>query len=211
MQILKQYQLYILTHIFPTITWYKSSNKTNIYFTFDDGPHPTFTPQILNIMKSFQSQATFFVTGKNCEKYPHIVQQIIDEGHTIGLHSYSHQSLLFKSRQQLNYELVHPQKILEKINGSRSTIFRPPYGRFTPRLINLCHQLDLRIIMWDIMSCDFDLKIPNHTIVNRMLEVIRNGSIVVFHDGHKNSARTVNILPYIIEKIYKKDQLLVAL
>ena len=211
MQKIKFYGYKIVAKLFPSIIWSKSIDAPNVYFTFDDGPHPKITPQILDILKEYNCLATFFLVGKNLCKYPKVVSRILQEGHTIGLHSYSHKMLLLKSRQQLLYELLQPQKDLQEIIGIRPTIFRPPFGKFTPGVIKLCNQLELTVIMWTIMSYDFDLSVPNQQITTKISRLLKNGDIVVFHDGDDNSARTVKILPEIIEDALHKGKLLTAL
>ena len=197
----------IASQLFPSIVWAKDTGTPDVYFTFDDGPHPEFTPQILNILKSYNLKATFFLIGENVLKYPQIVSQIYEQGHTVGLHSYSHKNLIFKSRKQLLYELLQPQKIIKNIIGFRPPLFRPPFGKFTPRLIKLCREVKLTMVMWTIMSYDFNLKIPDNRIINRMLKHLQNGAIIVFHDGNKNSARTIKILPCIIKFVLQKGNL----
>ena len=208
---MKNHEYKILSHLFPSIVWIKDTDAPNVYLTFDDGPHPKYTPEILDILKAYHSKATFFIIGKQASQYPQIVSRIAREGHAIGLHSYSHNKLIFMYRQQLVDELLTPQKILNEIVGFSPTIFRPPYGYFTPRLLMLSQQLRLTVAMWTLMSYDFNIKISDQKIVNKVIRQLKDGAIIVFHDGHQNSGRTVRILPKIIEIILQEGKLLSCL
>lgn len=197
------YKYKLLSLVLPDIIWTINSTNPTVCLTFDDGPHPAYTPQILDILKCYHAKATFFLLGSKARDYPNIVTQINQAGHTIGLHSQTHQKLILKKVQDLIHELREPQKILEKIIGQKPVLFRPPYGYFTPRLIKLCRDMKLTFVLWSTMSYDFNLKFSDQRVIDRIIRRLKNGVIVVLHDGHINSERTVRILPCLMEQITK--------
>lgn len=190
---------YLLSKIFTNILWQKPTTTNEIFLTFDDGPHPEYTMQILNILKYYQAGATFFVTGENANKYPQIVKQINEDGHAIGLHSYTHPRFIGKSRHFILSEIVNTQQTIQEIIHEKVTLFRPPYGHFTVQMLRICKQAHIKIVIWTVLSYDFNIKYSNDQIIQKMMKYSKPGTIHVLHDGHKNSRRTVEILPTIIE------------
>lgn len=199
--IVNTYRYKFLSWLFPEIVWTKDTESPNIFLSFDDGPHPKFTPQILDILKTYNSKATFFPIGEKVQRHPEIISRIFEEGHTIGIHSQTHHRLIFKSRARLIHELLEPQKIIKEIIDWKPSLFRPPYGYFSPRLLKICRQLKITVIMWTVMSYDFNPKTSAEQIIDKIIRQLSNGTIIVFHDGHTNSHRTVKILPPIIEEL----------
>lgn len=194
----------ILSWLFPNIIWSNPQKSSKIYLTFDDGPHPLYTLAILNILKHFNVRATFFLIGKYVKLYPEIVQQISDDGHIIGIHSYSHQKLIFKSKKKMIFELLETQKVIKKITNRVPKLFRPPYGYFTPKLLRVCHKLKLLIVMWTFMPYDFDIKKSESQIIRTTISRLKKGMIIVLHDGHLHSYRTIKLLPKLIAGILEK-------
>ncbi|HVF97844.1 MAG TPA: polysaccharide deacetylase family protein, partial [Flavisolibacter sp.] len=155
--------------IFPSYVWRIPSQKKIVYLTFDDGPHPTITPWVLAQLKNYNANATFFCIGNNVRKHPFVYQQIIDEGHAMGNHTYHH----------LNGWKTKTDKYLDSVREASqlmvTTLFRPPYGRITrsqakdvAAAMKVTHAA---IVMWDVLSADFDRKIsPDRCIKN----VLRN-------------------------------------
>ncbi len=190
---------YLLSKIFTSILWFKPDATNEIFLTFDDGPHPIYTLQILDILKFYQARATFFIIGQNANKYPQIVKNIYEKGHSIGLHSYSHPRFIGKSCQFILSEILKTQETIQKIINKQVTLFRPPYGYFTPQMLRICEQQQLKVVLWTTMSYDFQIKYSNERIIQKIIKFSKPGSIHVFHDGHKNSRRTVDILPQIIQ------------
>jgi len=206
---MKSFQIF--SKIFPDILWDKEKNQSHVYLTFDDGPHPIYTPQVIEILREYNIKATFFLTGVNVERYGDIASQIFDQGHEIGNHGFFHHKLIFKSFNKLKDELQNTQSIITKTTGYPPTLFRPPYGLFTPKLLRLCKSLNLTVVLWSIMAYDFNLNIPDSRLLNRVSSNVDNGSIIVLHDGHINSHRTVKILPDLIQIILRKDKIFVSL
>jgi peptidoglycan/xylan/chitin deacetylase (PgdA/CDA1 family) len=201
-----QIQYKLLSRIFPNIIWSHKINNGSIYLTFDDGPHPEFTPQVLTILRENNLRATFFLVGELMQKYPQVVSQIKNEGHAIGLHSYSHSKLIFKSRQQLINELLMPRKILKDLTGIQSHLFRPPFGIFTPYFLKLCNRYGFQIVMWSILTADYDIRISDQQILLKIMKNLEDGDILLLHDGHKHSGRMLQLLPSIIQAIHHQNK-----
>ena len=184
----------ITQKIFPNIIWHFPNKLRQVFLTFDDGPDENFTLQILEILQRENACASFFILGERAKKSPALVKSIQQNGHTIGIHSYEHQSLFFKSEKYIFEQLSKSKNIIEQITSKPVKYFRPPFGRFSPAVNKVCRQLDLQMVMWNLMSYDFDLKVSDNFILNLMETKTCGGDIVVFHDGHKNSERTVKNL-----------------
>lgn len=180
--------------IFPNILWSFPDKKNGIFLTFDDGPHDIFTPQILNILEEYQVKATFFLPGAHIKGNEKIVQRIYESGHCIGVHGYEHISLLSKSKREIREQILRAQEKIQSLTGEPVKFFRPPYGRFSPAVIKACHSLSTQMVMWSFMSYDFDARMNDGRLVEIFQKNIRGGDIVVLHDGHENSGRTVRIL-----------------
>ena len=138
-----------LKWLYPSLTWNKSRKEKTIYLTFDDGPIPIVTPFVLNTLKKFNAKATFFCIGDNVRKYPEIYNQVLQGGHSVGNHTFNHLKG-WKTKNQIYLENVEQCR---KLVDSR--LFRPPYGRGTRSQYALLSS-DYSIIMWDVLSCDFD-------------------------------------------------------
>jgi len=159
-----------------------------IFLTFDDGPNE-YTLKILEILKSFNAKATFFVLGKNCQKYPEVLKRIFEEGHSIGNHSFSHSIKFFFNFKN---EIEKTNEIIKKITGVKVKIFRPPYGILTPWLKNYLFKNGYKIILWNLDSRDWKGKISD-----KIFEEIKPNSILLFHDCFKTSL----ILPKILNEL----------
>lgn len=181
-----------LRAIYPQLTWHKSRQKKTIYLTFDDGPIPDVTPSILKILKQHEVKATFFCVGENIRKHPEIFEQIIADGHAIGNHTYNHLKGWKTSKNQYLDNVNQCQTL------TKSKLFRPPYGRGTRAQYTQLTKTH-EIIMWDVMSGDFDLSISPQKCLNNVLENTTNGSIIVFHDSIKAKPRVLHALPKAIE------------
>lgn len=197
--------------LFSQILWKNHKPTNEIFLTFDDGPDPNFTPRILNFLQDENARATFFVIGKKVQQYPSLITQIHERGHTIGLHSYHHNCLLFKSKPLLFKQISNSRLALETIIQQPPLYFRPPYGAFSPQLLQICQQLNLQVVIWSIMSYDFDRKLPDDMILKIIQTRVADRDIIVFHDGHANSSRTVRILPSVIKILKEKGFNLSAL
>ncbi len=184
-----------LQKIFPKYIWKIKSIDKNIYLSFDDGPHPTHTPFVLNELKKYGAKATFFCIGKNVQQYPDIYKRIIDEGHSIGNHTFNH----LNGRK--TDDIIYIENIHEAANFIDSSFFRPPYGRITSFQAKLLMQMrrPYKIIMWTILSGDFDTRITKERCLKNVLLKTKAGDIVVFHDSEKAAVRMCYTLPAMLE------------
>jgi peptidoglycan-N-acetylglucosamine deacetylase len=171
-----------LKKLYPTCLWNYPNMKgeKKIYLSFDDGPHAVATPFVLDQLKKYNAKATFFCIGKNVLEETAIYKRILVEGHRVGNHSFNH----------LNGWKTDNKTYLENIEQARmhidSDIFRPPYGRATAfQIRNLIQKFKYKIVMWDVLSGDFDPKVSGETAAERVIRKSRSGSIVVFHDSTK--------------------------
>lgn len=189
----------IVFKLFPQIFWKDTTAAEKVYLTFDDGPDPNFTPKILDILKKEDVFASFFVIGQKAQQYPELIHEICQIGHTIGIHSFEHERLFLKSRHFIHEQLSKSKFFIERIIPKSIKYFRPPYGIFSPRLVKICHHLDLTLIMWSMMSYDFDKTVTNHFVLKLIESKASSGDIIVFHDGHANSNRTIKTLASVIK------------
>ena len=186
-----------LQWFYPTLTWYKNRKEKSIYLTFDDGPIPVVTPYVLNTLKKFDAKATFFCIGENIDKYPEIYAEVISEGHMVGNHTYNH----LKGWNTDNNDYLNNIKKCSELTGSK--LFRPPYGRIKKSQISAINEQipETEIVMWDVLSGDFDQTISTQTCINNVLKNSRNGSIIVFHDSIKAFDRLEHSLPVILDTL----------
>jgi peptidoglycan-N-acetylglucosamine deacetylase len=154
-----------------------------LYLTFDDGPHPAITLFVLDALKKFGATATFFCIGKNVALYPDVYRRILAEGHAVGNHTFNHPR---GNKTSADAYAADIQKAAVLI---RSNLFRPPYGRITRRqaaaVPAAMNHNDAKIIMWDVLSADFDQKIMPEKCFDYVRHHARPGSVVVFHDSEK--------------------------
>ena len=189
-----------LRAFYPKCTWNIPSKEKVIYLSFDDGPHPEATPFVLDQLRKFNAKATFFCIGNNVLKHPNVYESILQEGHRVGNHTYDH----------LNGWKTETVQYLENIKDAASLIdsnlFRPPYGRITKKQIRAIHSnpdLPQQIIMWDVLSGDFDLKIDGTICAKNVIKNTGPGSIIVFHDSQKAWDRMSIALPIVLAHFSK--------
>jgi len=185
-----------LRAIYSNCTWKIPAKDKVIYLTFDDGPDPEATPFVLANLKKYNAKATFFCIGNNVLKHPNIYESILKEGHRVGNHTYDH--LNGWKTENNNYI----NNIKDAMNIIDSKLFRPPYGRITKSQIKLLKQTDSlpnQIIMWDVLSGDFDIQINGETCARNVINNTVPGSIIVFHDSQKAWDRMSVALPKVLE------------
>ena len=191
-----------LKKIYSSYTWSVPTKEKIIYLTFDDGPHPEITPFVLKELRNYNALATFFCIGKNVLAYPDVYKQILNDGHTVGNHTQNHLNGWKTSND------VYMNDIAEAANYIDSNLFRPPYGKIT--LFQARHLRDAmrgrkpRVIMWDVLSADFDDKITNEQSLQFVILKALPGSIVVFHDSEKAFPRLKVALPKTLEWLTKE-------
>ena len=176
-----------------------------VALTYDDGPYPPYTNQLLDILDRYQVKATFFEIGRNIEKHPEIVKMIVARGDELANHSYSHKDMMFKPREVLLSEIEKTDKLLQELGVKQDSIsFRPPWGRRFVVLSYLVSQMHKKLIMWDVDSQDYEKTHTVEDIANRVIENVRSGSIVVMHDGGGDRSKTVAATEMIVKDLQSK-------
>lgn len=182
----------LLRWMFPNVIW-NIEDRDGIYLTFDDGPTPGVTEWILQTLDRYDAKATFFVLGKNVELYPDLYQMILDRGHKIGNHTYSHQK---------GWELPLDRYIEDvDLAGDmlHTELFRPPYARVTRKQLKVIAQR-YRIVMWNVLSRDYNVHLTPKMCLRETLKGLRGGDIISMHDSAKSFKNTSYILPALLRK-----------
>ena len=204
--------------MFPSLYHQGAGGEHQVALTFDDGPDPTWTPQVLDILKRYNIKATFFLVGSQAEQYPDIVKRIVDEGHLVGNHTYTHANLAEIPAQQVRIELNATQRLIESITGRSTTLFRPPYNadshpthldELVP-LKQVQDDLGYLIVMENIDPEDW-ARPGADVIVDRIKELRRDGSLILLHDAGGNRQQTVDALPRIIDWLQTRGDDIVPL
>jgi peptidoglycan/xylan/chitin deacetylase (PgdA/CDA1 family) len=205
----------LLKKIYPeNLLWNKSRADKNIFLTFDDGPIPIVTPWVLKILKNFNAKATFFCIGNNIIKHPEVFEQLKADGHQIGNHTFNHLKGWDTDDQTYLENFLKCQQL------TQTNLFRPPYGRIKRSQIKLIETQDTRhkiqdnqfqisnlksqIVMWDVLSGDFDIHLSPEKCLKNVLKHTKNGSIIVFHDSLKAKERLEYVLPKALEQWSKE-------
>ncbi len=181
---------------YPSLLWWMPAGNKRLYLTFDDGPHPVVTPQVLDILAKYDARATFFCIGKNVEKHPEVYHEILAQGHRTGNHSYHH-----INGWQTSLKVYYENAILCR-NLVDSTLFRPPYGRITPSQIQTLKK-EFTIVMWSVLSYDFDHETSPGQCIDYVLNNTKDGAIIVFHDSKKAAPNLLKALPVILPHFSK--------
>jgi len=182
-----------------------------VALTFDDGPHPVYTPQILDILKKYDARATFFVIGKNAEQYPEIVKRAFDEGHEIGNHTYSHPKMSSIDEQKIMDEIQKTADTIESITGKKSILFRSPGGYLDDGLISTAHKFDCTPVLWSWRQDTRDWAKPSvNQVVKTVLDNLRDGDIILFHDYNSKGSPTPAALEIILPELKNRGYELVT-
>lgn len=208
--------------LFPNYIW-KIKNKDNkIFLTFDDGPIPEITEWVLDILKKEDIKATFFCIGENIQKHPTLFHRILSEGHSVGNHTHNHLNgwknnskdyttnfeLCDEIMEAKNWEIVNEDltSTIEKLelNHKQPKLFRPPYGKIKPTQSLFIRKKEHKIIMWDVLSYDFDSSVPPEECYTNVIKNVSSGSIIVFHDSLKAAINLQYALPKAIQ--FLKDK-----
>lgn len=179
------------------LDWHFSRNEKVIYLTFDDGPTPVITHQVLDILDTYKARATFFCLGRNVDRHSDIYNEILRRGHAVGNHTYSH---LKGWRTGLKTYIQDAHLAEHHVN---SKLFRPPYGRIRRNQVKYLAK-EYRIVMWDVLTHDYNSKIPEKICLRSVIKGTRNGSIVVFHDSQKAAKNLLYVLPRMLEHFHQK-------
>jgi len=191
----------LLKWFYSALIWNKSRSKKIVYLTFDDGPIPNVTDFVLNTLKTFKIKATFFCIGDNIIKHPTLFERLKNEDHAIGNHTFNHLNGWKTDKETYLHNVLKCQEL------TKTHLFRPPYGRIKKSQIkklkvqslNLEASTPLEIVMWDVLSGDFDPSISPEKCYQHVIKNTENGSIIVFHDSLKAFDRLHYALPKTIE------------
>lgn len=184
------------------VIWEVPTNQKVIALSFDDGPNPKFTPEILNLLKQYHAKATFFVIGSRVEKYPELAKREVLEGHEIANHSFSHARMKNLSKEELMEELKKASLTIKTITGQTPYLFRPPGGYYDEKVVNTAKEAGYKVVMWSWHQDTKDWSQPGtQKIVHQVLSNARNGDIVLFHDHGRNRWQTVHALEEILPEL----------
>ncbi len=185
----------LLRYLFPDYIWRKSNIEKNIYLTFDDGPIPVVTEFVLKQLAEFKAKASFFCVGENISRYPEIARQIVQQGHYLGNHTYNHLRGWATPTETYVQNIALCQEQIDQIQLKAGVkLFRPPYGRIKQKQF-LKIKSTYRVIMWDILTYDFDNTLAPEKILQQALKKTSSGSVVVFHDSVKAFPNLQYVLP----------------
>lgn len=187
----------LLRPLWGNVLWRMSASSKVIYLTFDDGPVPEVTPQVLDILDKHQVKASFFCVGDNVYKYPQIYADVLSRGHVVGNHSFHH------VKGYATPTSAYLQNVALAAQYIKSNLFRPPHGQITYRQRKALSK-HYRIVMWDIITYDYNKSIAPEAILKIIRKYTRNGSIIVFHDSIKASDNMLEVLPKAI--LWWKEQ-----
>lgn len=191
----------ILSKFFPSLRWNIATNAKEIYLTFDDGPIPQLTEEILDILKLYGIKATFFCVGENVLRNPDIYKQILADGHTTGNHTHQHLKAWKVNEAIYLNNILKAEEAMLSIAPLARKLFRPPHGQFTPSITKKLLSLDYEIIMWDILTKDYLINLNIDTAYKLCTEKSESGSIIVFHDNLKARNNVLNLLPMYINEM----------
>ena len=188
------------THVFETPAAAATEGEPVVSLTFDDGPHPTYTPQILDILGRHGVKATFFVLGSKAEEHPDLVRRIVAEGHAVANHTWEHEDLRKLDEGAFAAQVDRTSEVLEEISGQRQTCVRPPYGRSDRTVVERLAARGLTSVVWTADSRDFE-KPGADAIVRSALDGLQPGAVILLHDGGGKREQTIAALPRIIDGI----------
>lgn len=188
-----------LQRCYRGVTWRGDTKRKVVYLTFDDGPVPEVTPELLDILRQEQVAATFFMVGENAAKYPELLHRVLAEGHRVGNHTYNH---LRGTKYDVNTYIANVVQASKVLGGT--LLFRPPYGHLTLDEKSTLLAQDYRIVLWDILTHDYDADYSAEKMVKIVLKHVRNGSIINFHDSVKSNKRLLSAVPQVISELRKQ-------
>ncbi|HET7580981.1 MAG TPA: polysaccharide deacetylase family protein [Bacillales bacterium] len=188
--------------------WEVPTDRKVMALTFDDGPSPKSTPGILDVLKKYNANATFFVTGENVKKYPELVRREVREGNEVGNHTYTHPSFRGASREQILKQIEKTEQAIQEVIHQTPTLFRPPEGYYNETIINAAREKGYTVVMWSWDQDTMDWSRPGvGSIVQKVVTHASNGDIVIFHDYVPGRTQTIaalkEILPELKEEGYE--------
>lgn len=206
---------HVVKSLFPNYIWDIDTKEKTIYLTFDDGPTPKVTEWVLDILETYNAKATFFCIGANVEKHPEIFNEILEYGHTIGNHTLQHLKGWKTPKEKYLKDVEKAQSLMKGyIKNSKygiSKLFRPPYGKITPGQGKSLIEKGYKVIMWDVLSFDWDESVTKEACTKNVTSKAKKGSIIVFHDSIKSERNMMYALPRVLEYFSKKHYTFKAL
>jgi delta-lactam-biosynthetic de-N-acetylase len=187
-----------------TLLWHGNRDIPEIALTFDDGPNSKYTPRVLDILKENNVKATFFVLGKFLEKNKDILKREADEGHIIGNHTFTHANGTITDIAKIDRELVRTEDMISKYTDRSANYFRPPFGFENWRFLTEAELLDYTIVLWSIDVGDWNNHRTEKDITAKIFKGVKNGSIILLHDGGASREAVIESLPVIIKGLKKK-------
>jgi len=194
----------IILLLFPKYIWKQPNAEKKIYLTFDDGPIPEVTEWVLDILKHENIKATFFCIGDNIKKHPEIFKKIIAHNHSIGNHTFNHLNGWKTATKEYLENIELCEKEILKHTNLESKLFRAPFGKIRKKQASAIQKLGYEIIMWNVLSYDFDKDLSNEECLLKVIQNTSNGSIIVFHDSIKANNNLKYTLPIAIQQLKKK-------
>jgi peptidoglycan/xylan/chitin deacetylase (PgdA/CDA1 family) len=194
----------LIKKVFSKYCWDIPNDEKKIYLTFDDGPTPQVTDWVLAELKKYNAKATFFCIGKNIDSNPELFQKIKNENHSIGNHTMNHVNGWKSDTYDYIGNVKKCAEILSQKYISKSLLFRPPYGKIKKKQSKILRQLGYKIVMWDVLSADFDQTISPEECLKNVIKNVRSGSVIVFHDSIKASQNLKFALPRALHFLKEK-------
>lgn len=193
---------WMVRKLFPAYLWRVNTSRKEVFLTFDDGPHPEITAWVLETLAQYNARATFFCVGNNVHKHPKIYTRLLQQNHTTGNHTYHHLNGWKVPVQDYVQDVALAAKLIQ------SPWFRPPYGKIKPMqktpILKALNQANAQVVMWDVLSADFDASITGQQCLKNVLNNCGAGSIVVFHDSEKAFPRLKTVLPQVLKQLSDK-------
>lgn len=193
---------WLVKQLFKDYTWNFTRQEHAVYLTFDDGPHPTITPWVLDQLAHYNAKVTFFCVGENVMRYPDVYKRLLQEGHAVGNHTQHHPNGWHTDTEK------YIADVKEATGYIQSPLFRPPYGRIKKEQATEVKALlgpACKIIMWDVLSCDFDPSFSKAQCLKNVLNHVQPGSIIVFHDSEKAAPNMQYVLPIVLKQLAAKS------
>jgi polysaccharide deacetylase family sporulation protein PdaB len=188
------------------VVWYVPTDKKFIALTFDDGPDPVFTPKVVDILDKYDVKGTFFVIGKSVEEYPETAKLIVERGHEIGNHTYSHTNLGHIEKDLIQEEVDKAQEAILSATDTQPCLFRPPHGTYNDTVVDIVRDMGYRVVLWSWTQDTIDWCNPGtNYIINKVLNNAHSGDIIIFHDAGGDRSQTVMALEPIILELQKRN------
>lgn len=184
---------FFLPLIMPSLTWKVKTKDKVLFFTFDDGPHPTITPWVLGQLKQYNAKATFFCVGENAATYQDTYRSVLEQGHATGNHTYNH------LKGWVTPDETYYANIDQCAAVVKSNLFRPPYGRISLKQIREVKRKGYQIVMWDVLTCDYEKTLNVQKAIADCIKAISPGSVIVMHDSEKAEAQLKQLLPALLQ------------